>query len=155
MKYNKQNYIASLKAAYGEFDNNFYVKENAVGDITEVAVIGKGVKDIEQICQCPTIQELNVSHNKIEVVTPLYKLTSIKKLDISHNKIIHLFGIASNSLIETINAENNKISERLSYMVTEEAYNNIFKHKPISYVSEYYGANKVSNANTARQIREN
>jgi len=142
MNYNKDEYIANLKKKFGEFDDNFFVKENEAGEIETVVVVGKGVTNIEAICQCPTIKNLGLSRNKIESLLPLYGLTSIIELDVSHNNLKDLFGVASNTQIRSLNAGNNKLSEMYSFQVGKELYEKEFAGKPTEYVSEYFSKPK-------------
>ncbi len=153
MEFNKLEYVEALKKEFGNFDNDFFVKEDENGEIVTVVIIGKSVKSIEIICKCPTIKQLILRDNKIEDLTPLYNLSSIISLDISNNRLTSLFGIASNKNIEQLNAGNNKISEMMSMFVGKELYEKEFKGKPIGYVSEYFSKPKDIVLNGQEEIQ--
>lgn len=138
MEYNKKEYIASLKSQYGEFDENFFVKENDNGEIDTVVIVGKNVTSIDNICKCTTIRILILAQNDIETLFPLYDLSTVIKLDVSNNKLKSLFGVASNIKIEELSARNNQISECYSIQVGKELYEKEFADKPISCVLEYF-----------------
>jgi Leucine-rich repeat (LRR) protein len=122
MEYNKKEYIASLKSQYGEFDKNFFIKENENKEIDTVVIVGKNVTSIDFICKCTTIRKLILAKNSIETIVPLYNLSKVVELDVSYNKLKSLFGVASNIQIEYLNAGNNQISECYSMLVGKELY---------------------------------
>ena len=153
MKFNKKEYIDTLKNEYGEFDQNFFLEENENSEIVKVVIISKSVKSIDNICKCPTIQVLVLRDNHIESLIPLYNLTTITYLDVSQNRIKDMFGVALNLGIETLKADHNQISEMYSFQVGKEFYEKEFIGKPLSYISEYFLKPKMIELKGQKEIQ--
>lgn len=154
MAYNKEKYIADLKKQYGEFDDNFFIKENKKGEIITVVIKNKKVTDITNICECKTIQNLNLSQNNITSVVPLYGLSTIINLDVSQNQLKDLFGVASNVNIESLKASNNQIVDLSSMSVLPNEKQHLSKSESITlngqeeiqkYIKAYSNENKRFN----------
>lgn len=154
MGYNKNEYITSLKAQYGEFDKNFFIEENENCEIDTVVIINKGVTSIDSICKCPTIKNLILANNNIESLLPLYNLSTIIKLNVADNKLKSLFGIASNTQIQSLDVSYNQISECYSMQISKKLYEKEFANKPIEYISEYFTKPKNITLNGQEEIQK-
>ena len=106
----------SLEAAvrsqvYAKRKSSAPLTEDDVKNVSEVRAVGKGIKSLEGLQYCKSLQLLDLRENKVSSLLPLKDLTRLQSVRLADNKIESLDPIAGLDRVQLLDLSGNAVKD--------------------------------------------